>query len=273
MTNNELFNLEKKVIVITGATGVLAGMIGRYLAKQGATIVLLARKKELGMQMVEEIEEAGGKAYFFESDVLNESMLRQNLVDILTTCGSIDILINAAGGNMPGANVMPEQSFADLDLDAFKQVVDLNFYGCFLPTQIFSTAMIRNQKGIIINFTSATVERPMTRVVGYSAAKAAVANFTQWLSVEFAQKYGNQMRVNNISPGFFLTEQNRKLLTQPDGTYTERGNKIINNTPMQRLGNPNDLCGAIHWLCSDASAFVTGQTIVVDGGFDAYAGV
>ncbi|MDP4270771.1 MAG: SDR family oxidoreductase [Bacteroidota bacterium] len=265
--------LKDKVIVITGATGVLCRAIALNLAENGATVVCLARKKEAGDALVKEITDKGGKAYFFTTDVTDIEKLKKNREEILATCGTIDVLINGAGGNMPGANVLPDQSLLDLDLDELRKAIDLNLYGTIYPTQIFSEVMIRNKKGNIINFTSVTVDRPMTRVIGYSSAKAAIANFTKWLAVEFAQKYGDQMRVNAIRPGFYLTEQNRSLLTNPDGSLTERGGKIINMTPMGRMGRPEELCGAVLYLCSDDSSFMNGQTITVDGGFETYSGV
>lgn len=265
--------LENKVIVITGATGVLCRAIALNLAENGATVVLLARKQEAGEALVKEISDKGGKAIFFSTDVTDIEKLKKNREDILAACGTIDVLINGAGGNMPGANVAPDQSFLDLDMGELRKVIDLNYFGTVYPTQVFSEVMIRNKKGNVINFTSVTVDRPMTRVIGYSSAKAAIANFTKWLAVEFSQKYGDQMRVNAIRPGFYLTEQNRALLTNPDGSLTERGGKIVGMTPMGRTGRAEELCGAVLFLCSDESSFVNGQTITVDGGFEAYSGV
>jgi NAD(P)-dependent dehydrogenase (short-subunit alcohol dehydrogenase family) len=186
---------------------------------------------------------------------------------------SLDILINAAGGNMPGAVVTPDQNFLDLDLPSLRKVMDLNYLGTVLPIKALLPLMIKNNRGNILNISSMAASRPMTRVMGYASAKAAIDNLTKWLSVELATKHGPQFRVNAIAPGFFLTEQNRTLLTENDGSLTSRGNQIITHTPMNRFGEPDDLLGTLQWLCSDASAFVTGTIVSVDGGFSAYSGV
>lgn len=267
------FNIDGKVIVITGGTGILGSSLSIYLASKGARVVILGRNIERGLELENRILKNGDEAWFLQTDVLNLSMLQKNYDDIMARYGVIDVLINGAGGNRPGATVMPDQSFFDMDMNELRQVIDLNLYGTMYPVSVFAKVMAINRKGVIINFTSATVNRPMTRVVGYSAAKSAIQNFTQWLAVELAQKYGDEMRVNAISPGFFLTEQNRSLLINKDGSWTERSQKILAATPFGRLGEPQELHGAMLWLCSDASRFVTGQTIIVDGGFDAYSGV
>lgn len=267
------FDIQDKVIVVTGGTGILGSSLCHYLAAQGAKIVILGRDTERGEALQKHIQSRGYEACFFQTDVLDLNVLRRNYDGIVARYHRIDVLINAAGGNRAGATVSPDQSFFELDMNELRQVIDLNLYGTIYPVSIFAKAMAEQKRGVIINFTSATVTRPMTRVVGYSAAKSAIQNFTKWLAVELAQKYGNQLRVNAISPGFFLTEQNRSLLTNEDGSWTERGRKIIAATPFDRLGEPCELHGAIQWLCSDASRFVTGQTLVVDGGFDAYSGV
>jgi Dehydrogenases with different specificities (related to short-chain alcohol dehydrogenases) len=186
---------------------------------------------------------------------------------------SLDILINAAGGNMLGAVVTPEQNFLDLDLPSLRKVMDLNYLGTVLPIKALLPLMLKNNRGNILNISSMAASRPMTRVMGYASAKAAIGNLTKWLSVELATKHGPQFRVNAIAPGFFLTEQNRTLLTEKDGSLTSRGNQIITHTPMSRFGEPDDLLGTLQWLCSEASAFVTGTIVPVDGGFSAYSGV
>lgn len=267
------FEVQGKVIVVTGGTGVLGNSLCVHLASKGARMVILGRDADRGKEIENQLIEAGGEAWFLPTNVLDIGLLKQNYADIMSRFGVIDVLINAAGGNRPEATVEPDQSFLDLDMNELRQVIDLNLYGTMYPVSVFAKAMIERKEGVILNFTSATVNRPMTRVVGYSAAKSAIQNFTQWLAVEFAQKYGDKMRVNAISPGFFLTEQNRSLLTNSDGTWTERSKKILESTPYGRLGEAKELHGAIQWLCSDASRFVTGQTIIVDGGFDAYSGV
>lgn len=269
----QLFSVENKIAVITGGTGVLGSVMAKGMAAAGAHVVIVGRRIEAGQKVVSEIEQAGGKARFFQADVLNKDELQQAKNKIVTAVGTIDILINGAGGNMPGATISPDKTFFDLDTKAFQQVVDLNLLGTVLPSQIFGEVMATNKKGVIINISSMSAFKPITRVVGYSAAKAAIDNFTQWLAVELAKKVGQGIRVNAIAPGFFITEQNRTLLTNPDGTLTARGNAVINQTPFGRFGEPDELVGTLLWLCSDASKFVTGVVVPVDGGFNAFFGV
>jgi NAD(P)-dependent dehydrogenase (short-subunit alcohol dehydrogenase family) len=269
----QLFSVENKIAVVTGGTGVLGSVMAKGMAEAGAHVVIVGRKIEAGQKVVSEIAQAGGKAHFFQADVLNKEELQQAKNKIITAVGTIDILINGAGGNMPGATIAPDKTFFDLDTKAFQQVVDLNLLGTVLPSQIFGEVMAMNKKGIIINISSMSAFKPITRVVGYSAAKAAIDNFTQWLAVELAKKVGQGIRVNAIAPGFFITEQNRALLTNPDGTLTARGNAVINQTPFGRFGEPDELVGTLLWLCSDASKFVTGVVVPVDGGFNAFCGV
>ena len=258
-------------MVITGGTGILGSVIASYLAGEGASVVILGRRREAGEALVNEIRIKGGEALFLETDVMDADRLTQNRDEILARYGRIDVLLNAAGGNMTGANIPPEKTFFDLDMNQFDQVVRLNLTGSVLPTQIFLQPMVQQKKGVILNFSSMAAFRPMTRVVGYAAAKAGVTNFTQFLATEVAIKFGEGIRVNAVAPGFFLTEQNRELLTNPDGSYTKRGQDVIRQTPFKRLGRPEELCGTIHYLVSDASAFVTGSTITVDGGFNVFA--
>lgn len=258
-------------MVITGGTGILGSVIASYLAGEGASVVILGRRREAGEALVNEIRRKGGEALFLETDVMDADRLTQNRDEILARYGCIDVLLNAAGGNMSGANIPPEKTFFDLDMNQFDQVVRLNLTGSVLPTQIFLQPMVQQKKGVILNFSSMAAFRPMTRVVGYAAAKAGVTNFTQFLATEVAIKFGEGIRVNAVAPGFFLTEQNRELLTNPDGSYTKRGQDVIRQTPFKRLGRPEELCGTIHYLVSDASAFVTGSTITVDGGFNVFA--
>jgi len=269
----ELFGLKSKVAVVTGGTGVLGSAMCKSLAKAGAAVVILGRRKEAADSLAKEIIRSGGNAIGISADVLNEKQLIDAKKLVLEKFGTIDILINCAGGNMPGAVVMPDKTFLDLKIDDFQKVVDLNLTGTVLPAQIFGEVLVSNKQGIIINISSMTAIRPLTRVVGYGAAKAAISNFTQWLSVEMAKKFGEGIRVNAIAPGFFLTEQNRNLLTNPDGSLTERGQLIIKGTPFGRFGEPDELCGTLLWLCSDASKFVSGIVVPVDGAFSAYAGV
>lgn len=267
---NELFSVKNKVVVITGGTGVLGKGIAAHLAKEGAKVVILGRKAEEGNKIVSEIVANGGDACFLQSDVLNSEVLIENRTAILQKYGTIDALINAAGGNMPGATITPGKTFLDLEIDAFQKVVDLNLTGTVLPTQIFGEVIIKNKKGSIVNFSSESALRPLTRVMGYSAAKSAINSFTRSLATEMAIKFGKGIRVNAIAPGFFLTEQNRTLLTNPDGSLTDRARAIIAHTPFGCFGEPEDLYGTAQYLISDASKFVTGTVAVVDGGFDGF---
>lgn len=265
-----LFEIKDRVVVITGGTGVLGSCMVEYLAEQGAKVVVLARNKENGEKLVNGIKAKGFEAIFLQSDVNDKAILEQNAQDIIAKYGRIDVLINAAGGNMPGATIGPDKTIFDLDVDAFKTVVDLNLFGTVIPTMVFAKVMTEQKQGNIINISSESALRPLTRVVGYGAAKAAVTNFTRYLAIELATKYGEGLRVNAMAPGFFISEQNRSLLTNPDGSLTARGNTIIAHTPFGRFGEPEELLGTLHWLASDASKFVTGTLTVVDGGFDAF---
>lgn len=266
-----LFDIKDYVVVITGGTGVLGRCIAMYLAKQGAKVAILGRKAEVGMAIVEKIKANGGEASFFTTDVMDIKAVEKNRDDILARYGKIDTLLNAAGGNMPGATISPEQNFFDLDPEQFQKVLNLNLTGTVIPTQVFLKPMVEAGKGSIINFSSMAAFRPMTRVCGYAAAKAGISNFTAYMATEVAKKFGEKIRVNAIAPGFFITEQNRALLTNPDGTYTQRGKDVIRQTPFGRMGEPEELCGTIHYLMSDAAAFVTGTVAVVDGGFNCFA--
>lgn len=268
-----LFDINGKVAVITGGTGVLGGAMAVGLAQAGARVIVLGRKKENGDAILKKISDAGKVAMFVQADVLDAAQLASAKDQILREYKTIDILVNAAGGNMPGAVIMPEQNFFDLQIDQFQKVVDLNLLGTVLPTKIFCDVMAKQKKGVVINIASMSSFRPITRVVGYSAAKAAVDNFTGWLAIEMAKKFGEGIRVNAIAPGFFITEQNRKLLTNDDGSFTARGQAAINSTPFGRFGVPDELIGTLIWLCSDASKFVTGVDVPVDGGFNVFCGV
>ena len=266
-----LFDIKGQVVVITGGTGVLGRAIAAHLADEGARVVILGRKAEVGNAIVEEIRRNGGEAMFRTTDVMNRDILEQNLADILAAYGRVDALLNAAGGNMPGATIGPDGNFFDLKIEEFQRVLELNLVGTVLPTQVFLKPMVEQGKGAIVNFSSMAAFRPMTRVAGYAAAKAGISNFTAFLATEVAKKFGEKIRVNAIAPGFFLTEQNRSLLTNPDGSWTQRGEDVIRQTPFGRMGEPEELCGTIHYLMSDASKFVTGTVAVVDGGFNAFA--
>ncbi len=266
-----LFNIKDYVVVITGGTGVLGRCIGKYLAAQGAKVCILGRKEEVGNTIAEEIVKAGGTAKFYKTDVMDQALVEKNCADILADFGRVDTLLNAAGGNMKGATIGPDQTFFDLDPEQFQKVLNLNLTGTVIPTQVFLHPMVKQGKGSIINFSSMAAFRPMTRVCGYAAAKAGISNFTAYMAHETAKKFGEGIRVNAIAPGFFITEQNRTLLTNPDGSYTQRGQDVIRQTPFGRMGKPEELCGTIHYLMSPAASFVTGTVAVVDGGFNIYA--
>ena len=262
-----LFCVKDKVVIITGGAGILGRGIAGHLAEEGAKIVILDRAAEVGEQIVADIKAKGGEASFFLTDVLNKEILEQNKKDILAKYGRIDALLNAAGG----ATIGPDSTIFDLNIDAFRKVVDLNLFGTVLPTMVFADVMANQREGAIVNFSSESALRPLTRVVGYGAAKAAISNLTKYLAGELAIKFGEGLRVNAIAPGFFLTEQNRTLMTNPDGSYTPRAESVIAHTPFRRLGTPDELFGTIQYLISDASKFVTGTIAIVDGGFDAFS--
>ena len=268
-----LFDIKGNVTVITGGTGVLGREIARYLAHNGARVVIMGRKEDVGAHIVKliEAENPSGSVRFIKTDVMDKDTVRANCREILMTYERVDTLLNAAGGNMPGATIPPDSTFFTLDPEQFQKVLNLNLTGTVIPTQVFLEPMVDQGKGSIINFSSMAAFRPMTRVCGYAAAKAGISNFTAYMATECAKKFGEGIRVNAIAPGFFITEQNRSLLTNPDGSFTERGNDVIRQTPFGRMGNPEELCGTVHYLMSDASAFVTGTVAVVDGGFNAFA--
>lgn len=267
------FNLSGKVALVTGGTGVLGSSMVKGLAEAGAQIAVLGRRIDAGEKIVSELRAAGHRAIALGADVLNATQLEQARKKVLDEFGAIDILVNAAGGNLPGATIPPDKNLFDLKIDDYQKVVDLNLLGSVLPTKIFAEAMLRNNKGVVVNISSMSAIRILTRVVGYSSAKAAINNFTQWMAVEMARKFGEGFRVNAIAPGFFITEQNRSLLTNPDGSLTPRGQAVINQTPFGRFGEPDELLGTLVWLCSDASKFVTGVVVPVDGGFSVFSGV
>ena len=272
MEKKDWFDLQGKVAVMTGASGVIGSVAVRYFASQGVKMVLLGRpqSRDKNMRLVEEILADGGEACFLPTDILDKAVLEENCREIGSRYGGIDILLNAAGGNMPAATVPPDKTLFDLDVDAVRKVVDVNLFGTILPTMVFARAMVERGKGSIINFCSETSLRPLTRVAGYGVAKAAVANWTKYLAGELAIKFGDGLRVNAIAPGFLLTDQNRSLLTNPDGSLTDRSHKILSHTPFGRFLEPEELLGTLHYLASDASAAVTGTICVVDGGFDAF---
>ncbi|TXK48740.1 SDR family oxidoreductase [Pontibacter qinzhouensis] len=273
MAGTELFSLKDKVIVITGATGVLGEAFCMAVAKAGAKVAVLGRNKERAEERVEAIEAAGGEAIAVLGDVLDEQQMLDAREHILTTWGTIDGLVNAAGGNMPGATVSPNQNLFDININDTRRAVDLNLFGTIIPTNVFGRVMADKGHGSIVNISSLAAQRPLTRVMGYTLAKSAVEGYTKWMAVEMGLRYGGGIRVNAIAPGVFLTEQNHSLLMNDDESFTERAEQFIANTPFRRFGVPDELAGTLIYLLSDASGFVTGETILVDGGFNAYSGV
>ncbi len=270
-----LYDFSSRTVLVTGGTGVLAWEIVTTLAQCNANVVVLSRSHEQGSTLVvEDLRSAKGRALHVYGDVLNPESLQQANETIQAEFGGVDILINAAGGNHPAATTKAELSFFDLPLDALRHVGDLNLLGTILPCQVFGRGMAERGEGVILNVSSMNAFRPLTRIPAYSAAKAAINNFTQWLAVHMAQNYSPRIRVNAIAPGFFITKQNRFLLTdQETGELTARGQSVIAHTPMGRFGTPEDLLGATLWLISPAAAFVTGTVIPIDGGFSAFSGV
>ena len=268
-----MFNIENKVAVITGASGALAGSVAKSLAKSGVKLALLTRKKTSVQSLLDGIKTVGVHANAYEADILSEQSLESAKNQIIADFGKIDILLNIAGGNLPGATVAPDETIFDIKIDDFKKVTELNLNGTLIPSLIFGKVMSEQKEGIIINYSSMAADRVITRVAGYSASKAAMENFTKWMAVEMATKFGSGIRVNAIAPGFFIGKQNKALLTNEDGSFTQRGETIIRNTPMGRFGEVEELNGAIQFLSSDASKFITGIVLPVDGGFSAFSGV
>jgi len=270
----EKYDFTGKTIVITGGSGILGGEMACALVGVGANVAVIDRNTELQADVKRKIETACGKFMMVYGNVTQHDSLNQAARVVQKEFGQIYALINAAGGNQPGATTGPERSFFELDLDSLRNVFDLNLLGTIAACQVFGKYMAEAGSGNILNISSMSAFRPLTRVPAYSAAKAAVSNFTQWLAVHFAEEYNQNIRVNALAPGFFLTEQNRFLLTNAeDGELTPRGQSIINHTPVKRFGNPEDLLGAMFWLLSPLSDFVTGAVIPVDGGFAAFGGV
>ncbi|WP_373517463.1 SDR family oxidoreductase [Pricia sp.] len=268
-----MFEINNKIAIITGASGALAGSVAKSLASAGVKLALLSRKESSLQFLMDEITKSGGRAKAYEADILDEVSLQKAKLQIMNDFGRIDILLNIAGGNLPGATIAPDKTIFNLSMDDFKKVTDLNLNGTVLPSLVFGKTMADQKAGVIINYSSMAVERVITRVAGYSASKAAMENFTRWMAVEMATKFGEGVRVNAIAPGFFIGKQNKALLTNENGSYTQRGQDIIRNTPMGRFGDAEELNGAIHFLCSDAAKFITGIVLPVDGGFSAFSGV
>lgn len=267
------FSLAGKVIVVTGGTGILGNAFLNGIVAAGGTVGILGRNKSTADERANLINANGGKAIALVADVLNTGDLIAAKNKILDAFGRIDGLVNGAGGNMPEGVLQPDEDIFHMNLEGMKRVMEVNLWGTLYPTQIFGEAIAKTGKGSIVNISSMNSKRAITKVLGYNMGKAAVDCYTQWFAVELANRYGDTIRMNALAPGFFLTEQNRNLLTLPQGGYTERGGKVIANTPFKRFGHPDELIGALVWLLSDASAFVTGSMICVDGGFSIFGGV
>jgi NAD(P)-dependent dehydrogenase (short-subunit alcohol dehydrogenase family) len=268
-----LFSVKDKCIAITGGAGILCGTMARALAKHGAKIVIVDYDAMRAKQVCDEIDADGGFAVPVECNVLEKKQIQSAFHCAVESMGKVDVLINGAGGNKKEATCAPPTEFFDLPDDAIRWVFDLNCLGTILPSQVFGKYFAQEGEGVIINISSMAALQPLTNVVGYSAAKAAVSNFTQWLAVYMNTRHSKAIRVNAIAPGFFLTEQNRFLLTNEDGSMTERGKLIVDHTPMGRYGEPEELVGTLIWLISEAGRFVNGIVVPVDGGFAAFSGV
>lgn len=272
-TLQDLFSLEGQVAIVTGGTGVLGGAMARGLALAGAKVGVLGRRRAQAEETVRAIEAEGGRALALAADVLDRAQLAAARDAVLAEWGRLDILVNAAGGNMPAATLAPGRSFFELPVEGLEPVIALNLQGTLLPSQVFGEALARSERGCIVNISSMAAQRALTRVVGYGVAKAAVDNATRWLAVELGRSYGGRLRVNAIAPGFFVGEQNRALLLNDDGSLTARGQTIVDHTPAGRFGRPDELIGALIWLCGPGASFVNGVVVPVDGGFSAFSGV
>jgi NAD(P)-dependent dehydrogenase (short-subunit alcohol dehydrogenase family) len=270
--SRQSFTLEGRTAVVTGGYGVLGGTIADGLSLAGAKVAVLGRRREKAESKAEEIRASGGGAKALVADVQSESELREALAEVEDAWGAVDILVNAAGGNVARARTDDRSPF-EVPADAFDEVLRLNLHGTVLPTMIFGAAMAERGRGSIVNISSMAAQRALSGVGGYSVAKAGVEGFTRWLASEVARHHGAGMRVNAVAPGFFITTQNAKVLLNEDGSYTDRSKRILAHTPMDRFGEPEEVVGAVQWLCSDAASFVTGVVIPVDGGFSIFSGV
>lgn len=271
-TQND-FNLTGKVIVVTGGTGILGEAFVNGIADAGAAVGIMGRNEKVAEERAETINQKGGKAIALIADVTSMEQLEKARDKMLNHFGKINGLVNAAGGNMPGAVVGPGDDVFQLDFDALSKVMNLNLFGTMMPVQVFGNALVQQKGSSIVNISSMASQRAITKVLGYSIAKSAIDCYTKWFAVEMGRRYGDSIRMNAIAPGFFLTEQNRTLLTQTDGSLTERGELVLKNTPYNRFGNADELVGALIWLLSDASRFATGTVINIDGGFSIFSGV
>lgn len=267
------FSLKGKVIVVTGGTGVLGKSFVKAIAEAGAKVAVLGRSEQKAAERVQMVEELGGEGLAVVTDVMSESSVREAKETILAHWGTIDGLVNAAGGNIPGATIGPDQDIFEANVQDTLKAIELNLFGTIIPTHIFGEVIARKGRGSIINIASLSSSQAISRVLGYTVAKNGVVGFTKWMASELSLRYGDGIRVNAIAPGVFLTEQNRALLTNQDGSYTDRAQKFVNGTPFSRLGDPSELEGTLIYLLSDASNFVNGETVYVDGGFNAWSGV
>ena len=269
----DMFSIEGKVAVITGAGGVLGGSIANSFIEQGAKVAAIDIRPENLEARVKELTAAGGEAIGIVGNVLDTESLKQVAGEIVARWGRIDILLNIAGGNIPGATLAESQTIFDMKIGDWEKVTSLNLNGTVYPSLVFGEVMAGQKSGSIVNVSSMAAYSAITRVAGYSAAKTAVSNFTQWMAMEMAMKFGDKVRVNAIAPGFFIGDQNRAVLINPDGSLTERSKKVLAKTPMGRFGDITELNGAVQFLCSEAASFITGVVLPVDGGFSSFSGV
>lgn len=270
---NEIYSVAGKVAVISGAAGVLGGSLARHFASQGASVVALVHREEQVPPVLEELKSLGGTPSAYACNVMDTESVAAIAAEVVSAYGKVDILINVAGGNVPGATVMPDQNFWEMKIEDWEKVLNLNLNGTVFPCHVFSKIFAEQGYGCILNISSMAAYDALSRVAGYGAAKEGVSNFTRWLASEMAIKYGEKIRVNALAPGFFIGKQNRAALLNPDGSYTERSGKVLNKTPMRRFGDITELNGAAQFLCSDAASFITGVILPVDGGFSSFSGV
>jgi NAD(P)-dependent dehydrogenase (short-subunit alcohol dehydrogenase family) len=273
MIQKNIFSLVDKIIIVTGGTGVLGGEFVKAIVEAGGTAIIIGQNEERGTNQAEQINKNSGKAYFLKADVLNENDLIAAKNEIIAKYGKIDGLVNAAGGNVPEGVLDPKEDVFKLNIEGMKKAMELNLWGTIVPNQVFGPCLATTGNGSIVNISSVGSKRALTKVLGYSMGKAAIDYYTKWFAVEMANRMKDKVRINSISPGFFLSEQNRTLLIESDGSYSDRAQLILKQTPFKRMGNPDELAGALVWLLSDASKFVTGMDIVVDGGFTINSGV
>lgn len=273
MERQAFADLTGKVVVVTGGTGILGGAFIEGIVEAGGTVGILGRNRKVAEERAASVNARGGSALALTADVMDEEQLERAKELMLDRFGKVDGLVNAAGGNMPQGVVQPGDDIFGMPVKGLREVMDLNLWGTVIPTQVFGEALARNETASIVNISSMNSKRAVTKVLGYNMGKAAVDCYNQWFAVELARRYGDRIRMNALTPGFFLTEQNRSLLTNPDGSFTERGASVIRQTPFQRFGRPEELVGGLVYLLSDASRFVTGSQLVIDGGFSIFSGV